>query len=241
MPEIRVQLLGSAAVVTVGETPTVFANDKRYRLLAYLAYQADWVSRESLAHLFWADSDTTAARKNLRHLIGRTRALEWLTGFDANLEYLRWRVPCDVHEFRAALERAAWDEALKLYDGPVLAGNSDGDSPEYSDWLEAERESLGILLEPFGDPQVRGFEQRVPDVFGVAKDSQGFVALLSGPPDVPAVFSAPEFAGRVAHALSIWRDLESVMAYSYGGLHAEALAKRKDWFTHGPCPGYVAL
>lgn len=28
--------------------------------------------------------------------------------------------------------------------------------------------NIGILLEPFGDPQVRGFEQRIPDVFSVA-------------------------------------------------------------------------
>ncbi len=67
------------------------------------------------------------------------------------------------------------------------------------------------------------------------------MALLGEPPDVPnpTVFRAPEFAGRVAHTPSVWRDLESVMAYSYGGLHAEALAKRKDWFEHGTWPGYV--
>ena len=102
--------------------------------------------------------------------------------------------------------------------------------------------NIGILLEPWGDPQVRGFEQRIPDVFGVAEGSQGFVALLDEPPDVPipTVFRAPEFAGRVALTLSVWQNLESVMAYSYGGLHAEALAKRKDWFLHGAWPGYVA-
>ncbi len=100
--------------------------------------------------------------------------------------------------------------------------------------------NIGILLQPFGNPQVRGFEQRIPDVFSVTEGSHGFVALLDEPPDVPPVFRAPEFAGRVAHALSVWQNLESVMAYSYGGLHAEALAKRKDWFLHGTWPGYVA-
>jgi len=100
--------------------------------------------------------------------------------------------------------------------------------------------NIGILHKPYGDPQVRGFEERIDSVFEVAEGSHGFVALLGSAPNVPAVFRTPEFAGRVAHALSVWQDLESVMAYSYGGLHAEALAKRKDWFLHGPWPGYVA-
>jgi len=100
--------------------------------------------------------------------------------------------------------------------------------------------NIGILLEPYGDPQVRGFEERIDSVFNVAENSHGFVALLGSAPEVPAVFRTPKFAGRVAHALSVWQNLESVMTYSYGGLHAEALAKRKDWFAHGSWPGYVA-
>jgi hypothetical protein len=100
--------------------------------------------------------------------------------------------------------------------------------------------NIGVLREPFGHAQVRGFVERISDVFGAAEGSQGFIELFGNPPDVPPTFRAPEFAGRVAHALSVWRDLESVMAYAYGGLHAEALAKRKDWFEHGPWPGYVA-
>jgi hypothetical protein len=101
--------------------------------------------------------------------------------------------------------------------------------------------NIGILLQPFGDPQVRGFADRVDSVFAVAEDSHGFVmARFGDDSNVPAMFRAPEFAGRVVHTLSVWQNLESVMAYAYGGLHGEAFAKRKEWFEHGSYPSSVA-
>ncbi len=100
--------------------------------------------------------------------------------------------------------------------------------------------NIAILRQPFGDPQVRGFEKRINSVFEVAKDSHGFVALHDNPANIPDMFRAPEFAGRVAQNLSVWQNLESVMAYAYGGLHGEAFAKRKEWFAHGAYPSSVA-
>ncbi len=52
-----VQLFG-AARIRVGLKWLPFVPDKRYKLLAYLAYQGDWVSREKLAYLFWPDTTT---------------------------------------------------------------------------------------------------------------------------------------------------------------------------------------
>ncbi len=138
MSNARVQLFGMAQV-EVGETMVVFADDKRYRLLAYLACKADWVSREQLAFLFWDDTDNQSARKNLRHLIGRIKNLDWLTGFETELEHLRWLVPSDVTDFKAALENSNWTAALSLYNGNLLTGFQEGDSPEFSAWLELER------------------------------------------------------------------------------------------------------
>lgn len=100
--------------------------------------------------------------------------------------------------------------------------------------------NIGILLQPWGDPQVRGFEERIPDVFAAAERSHGFVAQLGDSPDVPAMFRTPEFAGRVAETLSVWQNLESLMAYAYGGSHGEAFAKRKQWLEQGSHPGSVA-
>jgi DNA-binding SARP family transcriptional activator len=137
----QVQLFGSAQVEHQSGA-VLFRDDKRFWLLAYLAFKSDWVSREQLANLFWSDTDSSSARKILRHLIQRTRALEWLTGFESELEHVRWLVPTDVSEFRRALEESAWDQALLAYKGIFLNGFRSGDSPEFADWLEIERESL---------------------------------------------------------------------------------------------------
>ncbi|WP_299430537.1 hypothetical protein, partial [uncultured Meiothermus sp.] len=76
MPQNSVRLMGRPQVVLGSET-LLFLQDKRYLLLAYLAHSGDWISREHLAYLFWSESETTTARKNLRHLLARVRALEW--------------------------------------------------------------------------------------------------------------------------------------------------------------------
>ena len=141
METLRAQLLG-AARITVSARSLTFVDDKRYQLLAYLACKADWVGREQLAFLFWPETDTQNARKNLRHLIQRVRGLDWLEGFDAEVEHLRWLVSSDVTEFRHALEQSDWDEALALYGGPLLDGVQADDSPGFAHWLESERASL---------------------------------------------------------------------------------------------------
>ena len=63
-----VQLLGTAKV-TLASHSVPFVSDKRYLLLAYLAFKNDWVSRDQLANLFWSETDSVSARKNLRHLL----------------------------------------------------------------------------------------------------------------------------------------------------------------------------
>ncbi len=159
MGSARVQLLGMAQV-DVGENTIVFADDKRYRLLAYLACKADWVSREQLAFLFWDDTDNQSARKNLRHLIGRIKNLDWLTGFETELEHLRWVVPSDVTDFKNALENSNWTAALSLYNGNLLAGFQEGDSPEFSAWLELERGAFKDRWHTATIQQARAFQER---------------------------------------------------------------------------------
>jgi len=40
--------------------------------------------------------------------------------------------------------------------------------------------------------------------------------------------------------LSLWADLESVFAFAYAGVHAEALRHRREWFVPPGWPTYVA-
>jgi len=120
-----------------------FSDDKRYQLLAYLAYKGDWVSREQLAYLFWPDVETRTARKDLRHLLQRVRGLEWLEHrLEAEAERLRWSVQTDVQDFLKAIREASWEQALRLYGGVFLEGFAGEESPEFSSWLQTEREHL---------------------------------------------------------------------------------------------------
>ncbi|WP_407542435.1 DUF3291 domain-containing protein (plasmid) [Deinococcus radiomollis] len=89
----------------------------------------------------------------------------------------------------------------------------------------------GLLHEPMGHPRVRGFVQRIPGVFDAATASEGFLGF-------PA--EQGDDTGRASTTLSVWRDLESVFAFSYAGVHAEALVKRQEWFVPSEFPGYAA-
>jgi DNA-binding SARP family transcriptional activator len=136
-----VQLLG-AARIRVGLKWIAFAPDKRHQLLAYLAYSGDWVSREKLAYLFWADSANAKAQQNLRGLLHRVRSLPWLCGLEVEAQRLRWPVETDVKLFKRALENNNLDEALSLYRGPLLENLEIDEASEFSSWLEIEREHL---------------------------------------------------------------------------------------------------
>jgi DNA-binding SARP family transcriptional activator len=133
-----VQLLGTAKA-NLESVSVPFLSDKRYLLLAFLAFKHDWVSRDQLANLFWADTDSVSARKNLRHLLSRTRNLDFaqLEGQDD----VRWLVQTDVALFQQALGQGDWEQAISVYQGPLLAGLSI-ESSEFEDWLQQESEAL---------------------------------------------------------------------------------------------------
>jgi hypothetical protein len=55
----------------------------------------------------------------------------------------------------------------------------------------------------------------------------------------------PRFFHEGEHAqdprtLSVWADLESVFAFAYAGVHANALRQRQEWFLQPTWPTYVA-
>jgi hypothetical protein len=111
--------------------------------------------------------------------------------------------------------------------------------------------TVGVLREPWGHAQVAGFVERLGPVFAAAGESQGYLGR-SGYPDNPAgepswgptanptCLQAPEIQDRRADTLSLWQDLESIMAFAYRGAHGEAFGHRHHWFKHEHGPGYVA-
>ncbi len=110
--------------------------------------------------------------------------------------------------------------------------------------------TLGVLKAPVGDSAVQGFVDRLGEVYRAAEGSAGFFARSVrnlqtwehswGPVIAPQCVPAGLRLTRLAMTLSVWRDLESVAAFTYRGPHAEALSKRGTWFLSGPWPSYVA-
>jgi len=120
--------------------------DRRGCLLAYLAVEGGWVSRERLALLFWPDSDETTAKRNLRQLVLRTRRLPLDPPPEATADAIRWAIDCDVADFRRALADGESEEAVGLYGGPLLEGFVVHDVGGFDAWLEGERDRLRLAF-----------------------------------------------------------------------------------------------
>ncbi len=117
--------------------------------------------------------------------------------------------------------------------------------------------TFGVLVAPWGDASVSGFEARLERTFAAAEGSQGFVARSIGgeptsgdpsglgewgPSRRSSLYPGSHDPDRELEAstLSLWRDLESVHAFAYSGAHLDALRHRAEWFEPRRWPAYVA-
>ena len=98
--------------------------------------------------------------------------------------------------------------------------------------------NFGLHVANYDDPRVEGFRRREPINFEAASRAVGFVARsgYDGEPG-PASWGEqvfPRFLAENGHesgpsSLSLWDDIESLMAFSYSGVHAEALKGARNW------------
>jgi len=110
--------------------------------------------------------------------------------------------------------------------------------------------TMGILHKSIHDPLVQGYVNRIEANFNAAERSPGYIAHSRytqelgdfdwGGLHIPFMFQSNELDDRRLMTLSLWQDLESVMAFAYNGLHAEALRFRREWFVRSEFPNYVA-
>lgn len=132
------------------DAPAAYLDGRRFELpvhkpaalLLVLACAGDWVGRERLVALFWPDSLEEEGRHRLRTSLMRARRLPWAEGLEVEAARIRWRVDCDVRDFREAVAEADWAAAAELHRRPLLDGFSFPSSPGLEAWLGAERDSL---------------------------------------------------------------------------------------------------
>jgi hypothetical protein len=109
--------------------------------------------------------------------------------------------------------------------------------------------TFGILREARGHPQVQGFFDNLAHTFETAEQSDGFLGRSRRNPETgqhtwgeeghPRFFREDEHADD-PRTLSLWADVESVYAFAYAGMHANALSQRQEWFLQPAWPTYVA-
>ena len=108
--------------------------------------------------------------------------------------------------------------------------------------------NFGMFREPSDHPVNQGFHERNDRNFLAAEASDGLIAR-SGYDDDPGPaswgkqvfprFFVPRADEGSPSTLSLWRDLSSPMAFAYGGIHAEALRRGREWFVKPAWPPYV--
>jgi DNA-binding SARP family transcriptional activator/predicted ATPase len=143
VPPARVELrLLGAPRILLGDAWRPLPADRRGQLLAFLALDGEWVTRDRLADLLWPDLTMAAARRNLRHLVHTIARRAPVPGLEAAREALRWSVDSDVARFRAALASGTLEDAVASYTGPLLEGFEARAAGAFGAWLEVEREVL---------------------------------------------------------------------------------------------------
>jgi hypothetical protein len=108
--------------------------------------------------------------------------------------------------------------------------------------------TFAVLREPAEHPANQGFHDRNDRNLLAAELSEGFIARSGycgepGPESwgeqVFPRFYIERGDGWSPSTLSLWEDLISPMAFSYGGLHAEAMRHAREWFLKPAWPPYV--
>lgn len=160
---VALALLGGWRLSIDGLPASPPAYEKGRALLAYLAMENRWLSRDALAAMFWPDS--LGHRANLRQVLANLRAV--LNDGDTAAPCLLVRrdaiavgpecaARLDVAAFLAwpprcaeagSLQRCApclqqMEAAERLYSGEFMAGFTLADCPEFEEWLHRKRESL---------------------------------------------------------------------------------------------------
>ena len=156
-------LLGEWRLTVGGRSAVAPAYEKGRALLAYLAIENRWLSREMLGGLFWPDS--FGHRANLRQVLANLRAVlkDEVAAFPCLL--VRRDAISISAEFIGTLDATAFsaspprcdeagsaqrckpclrrmEQAIGLYRGEFMAGFSLTDCPDFEEWLRCKREEF---------------------------------------------------------------------------------------------------
>lgn len=102
-----------------------------------------------------------------------------------------------------------------------------------------------LLLKDEPDAVAGGFGVMRARCEAAAGEAPGLIAASWREPERFGTRAGPCFAGRdparaLSMTLSVWTEPEAVQAYTYGGVHLQALRRRTRWVEVDPFPTHVA-
>jgi hypothetical protein len=98
--------------------------------------------------------------------------------------------------------------------------------------------NIGMPVAPLTDPAMKDFVDRIEEVNGLAARDPGFVWQIQIDLDNEADLQLYGEPG-VFFNLSVWKDVDSLKAFTYGMVHGDLMKKRRTWFTPMEGPSYV--
>jgi DNA-binding SARP family transcriptional activator/Flp pilus assembly protein TadD len=143
----QLKLFGGAVVEDEhGTVPGLNARRHPLALLALLATAPTrTVSRGKLVGMLWPEVREKVARNRLTSCLYDVRSAlgdQVVLTLGSDLRLDTDALTSDTGRFEAALQAAAYQRAVALYDGPFLDGFWLRDSPEFDQWVERERDRL---------------------------------------------------------------------------------------------------
>ena len=108
--------------------------------------------------------------------------------------------------------------------------------------------NFGLHVDDYDSPRVEGFRLREPLNFEAARRAEGYVGRSGydgepGPASwgekvYPRFIEGSGFTDAPS-SLSLWTGLEALMAFSYNGVHADALKHARNWNQRQAWPSLV--
>lgn len=232
MPALHtLKLLGGASIEGPAG-PVTGPSTQRHRLalLALLASTPRGMSRDKLVALLWPERDALRARHALSDSVYRiNKAFEdevVVAAGDRDLWLDTDALPCDLADFRHALEREDWERAADLYEGPFLDGFHLSESAPFGRWADEERQRVdrryARALESLAEERAERDDPR-----GAATVWRRRATL-------------DRFDSRVARRLmeALVAEGNPAGALEHASLHTELLERE---FGTGPDPDVIAL
>lgn len=159
-PSLSLYLLGPLAIETCAKTLSLRYNKAR-ALLAYLALESGFHTRESLAFLLWPEATLQQGREKLKRMLFELKEALGAGLLEGNRDVIRLRAEAglwtDFANFNAAVDVAQrtfsvgasadldrLSHAIALYRGEFLQGLELDDAPDFANWVDVRREQCRL-------------------------------------------------------------------------------------------------